>query len=142
MYPAFLQSLMRRVGAVAAIVGSSFAVPSAADWPEWRGPFRDGRSAETNLPSRWSPQGENLAWRIPIGSRSAPVAFGNRLYVNSPTPGNPAMTQERLIAIDAETGKVAWERRFNLFLSDVPPLLALGVLNVCRCVLGHDALLV
>ena len=111
---------MRRVGAIAAIVGTSLAVTSAADWPEWRGPSRDGRSAETNLPSRWSPQGDNLAWRIPIGSRSAPVAFGNRIYINSPTPGNPAMTQERLIAIDAETGKVAWERRFNLFLSDVP----------------------
>jgi outer membrane protein assembly factor BamB len=111
---------MRRVGAVAAIVGSSLAVTSAADWPEWRGPSRDGRSAETNLPSRWSPQGDNLAWRIPIGSRSAPVAFGNRIYINSPTPGNPAMTQERLMAIDAESGKVVWERRFNLFLSDVP----------------------
>ena len=111
---------MRRLGAVAAIVGSSLVVTSAADWPEWRGPSRDGHSAETNLPSRWSPQGENLAWRIPIGSRSAPVAFGDRIYINSPTPGNPSATQERLIAIDAETGKVVWERRFNLFLSDVP----------------------
>jgi outer membrane protein assembly factor BamB len=111
---------MRRVAVAAAIVGSSLVVTSAADWPEWRGPARDGRSAETNLPSRWSPQGDNLAWRIPIGSRSAPVAFGNRIYINSPTPGNPAATQERLIAIDAETGKVVWERRFNLFLSDVP----------------------
>ena len=120
MYPALLQSLMRRVAAVAVIAGSSLAVTSAADWPEWRGPSRDGRSPETNLPSRWSPQGENLAWRIPIGSRSAPVAFGNRIYINSPTPGNPSLTQERLLAIDAETGKVVWERRFNLFLSDVP----------------------
>jgi outer membrane protein assembly factor BamB len=111
---------VRRVAVGAVLVGASLAVPSAADWPEWRGPSRDGRSTETNLPSRWSPQGENLAWRIPIGSRSAPVAFGNRIYINSPTPANPALTQERLIAIDAETGKVVWERRFNLFLSDVP----------------------
>ncbi|HET9706189.1 MAG TPA: PQQ-binding-like beta-propeller repeat protein, partial [Vicinamibacterales bacterium] len=65
-------------------------------------------------------QGENLAWRIPVGSRSAPVAFGNRVYVNSPTPGDPSSTQERLIAIDAESGKIVWERRFSLFLSDVP----------------------
>ena len=110
--------------AVAALVAawwpSRSPPPSAADWPEWRGPSRDGRSAETNLPSRWSPQGDNLAWRIPIGSRSAPVAFGNRIYVNSPTPGDPTLTQERLIAIDAETGKVVWERRFSLYLSDVP----------------------
>jgi outer membrane protein assembly factor BamB len=120
MHPAFFQAFVRRLAVVTALVGASLAVTSASDWPEWRGPSRDGRSAETNLPSRWSPQGENLAWRIPIGSRSAPVAFGNRIYINSPTPGNPSLTQERLIAIDAETGKVLWERRFNLFLSDVP----------------------
>src|SRR5688500_18165093 len=120
MHPAFLQRLLRRTGVVAGLVGLSLSVTSAADWPEWRGPSRVGRSAETNLPARWSTQGENLAWRIPIGSRSAPVAFGNRIYINSPTPGDPAATQERLIAIDAETGKVVWERRFSLFLSDVP----------------------
>src|SRR5688500_10836448 len=120
MHPAFLQRLLRRTGVVAGLVGLSLSVTSAADWPEWRGPSRVGRSAETNLPARWSTQGENLAWRIPIGSRSAPVAFGNRIYINSPTPGDPSATQERLIAIDAETGKVVWERRFNLFLSDVP----------------------
>jgi outer membrane protein assembly factor BamB len=120
MHPALFQSLLRRAGVAAILVGASLTITSAADWPEWRGPSRDGRSAETNLPSQWSPQGENLAWRIPIGSRSAPVAFGNRLYINSPTPGDPANTQERLMAIDAETGKVVWERRFSLFLSDVP----------------------
>ena len=120
MHPAFYQLLLRRFGVTAMVVAASLTATSAADWPEWRGPSRDGRSAETNLPSRWSPQGDNLAWRIPIGSRSAPVAFGNRIYINSPTPGDPAATQERLLAIDAETGKVVWERRFSLFLSDVP----------------------
>ena len=120
MYPALLQSVLRRGALVVTAAVCAIAVTSASDWPEWRGPSRDGHSAETNLPSKWSPQGENLAWRIPIGSRSAPVAFGNRIYINSPTPGDPSATQERLIAIDAETGKVVWERRFSLFLSDVP----------------------
>src|SRR5688500_4980273 len=120
MHLAFQQSLLRRLGGAAMVVVASLTVASAADWPEWRGPSRDGRSAETNLPARWSPQGESLAWRIPIGSRSAPVAFGNRLYINSPTPGDPSRTQERLMAIDADSGKVVWERPFSLFLSDVP----------------------
>ena len=103
----------------AVIIAGAIAAPSASDWPEWRGPNRDGRSTETNLPSTWSPQGQNLAWRIPIGSRSSPVAFGNRLYINAPV-GDLANTQERLVALDAETGKVLWERRFSLYLSDVP----------------------
>jgi outer membrane protein assembly factor BamB len=94
-------------------------VVGAHDWPEWRGPSRDGRSAETGLPSSWSPQGENLAWRIPIGGRSAPVAFGDRLYLLT-VAGDVATTQERLVALDAESGKVLWERRFSIYLSDVP----------------------
>jgi outer membrane protein assembly factor BamB len=119
MYPALFQRVLGRSALAALIAASAIAVASASDWPEWRGPSRDGRSTETNLPSKWSVQGENLAWRIPIGSRSSPVAFGNRLYLNSPV-GDPANTQERLIAIDAETGKIVWERRFSQYLSDVP----------------------
>jgi outer membrane protein assembly factor BamB len=91
----------------------------AADWPEWRGPGRDGVSHETNLPSKWSTGGENLAWKLPFGGRSAPVVFRDRLYLQT-TIGDPASTQERLVAVDAESGKVLWERRFNLYLSDVP----------------------
>ena len=49
-----------------------------ADWPEWRGPTRDGVSTERNLPASWSPAGENLAWRAPYGGRSSPVVFGDR----------------------------------------------------------------
>jgi outer membrane protein assembly factor BamB len=92
----------------------------ASDWPEWRGPSRDGRSLETGLPGSWSPKGDNLAWRIPIGGRSAPVAFRDRLYLLTTTMGEVSTTQERLVALDAETGKVLWERRFSIYLSDVP----------------------
>jgi outer membrane protein assembly factor BamB len=104
--------------AAGTILGSSAL--GATDWPEWRGPSRDGRSAETGLPSSWSPQGDNLAWRVPIGARSSPVAFGDRLYLLTVTEGDVATTQERLVALDAETGKVVWERRFSVYLSDVP----------------------
>jgi outer membrane protein assembly factor BamB len=92
----------------------------ASDWPEWRGPSRDGRSSETGLPSAWSPKGDNLAWRVPIGGRSAPVAFRDRLYLLTTTPGDLASTQERLVALDAESGKMLWERKFSIYLSDVP----------------------
>lgn len=119
MYPAFKPSVLRRLGVAAVLVAGSMAVTGAADWPEWRGPSRDGHSNETNLPSKWSPAGDNLAWRLPFGSRSSPVVFGNRIYLNTPT-GDPANTQERLVALEAETGKVVWEKRFSQYLSDVP----------------------
>lgn len=113
------QRILRRTMMAALMSAAAVAVTGASDWPEWRGPSRDGRSTETNLPSSWSPSGENLAWRIPIGGRSSPVAFRNRLYLLS-TVGDPATTQERLVAIDAESGKVQWEQRFSVYLSDVP----------------------
>src|SRR6185436_20276257 len=56
----------------------------------------------------------------PFGGRSAPVAFGNRLYLQTTTTGDISETQERLVAIDAESGKVVWDKRFSQYLSDVP----------------------
>jgi outer membrane protein assembly factor BamB len=91
-----------------------------ADWPEWRGPARTGASAETGLPSTWSPGGENLAWKVPYGARSSPVVFGDHLYLQN-TSGAGAEMQERVMAFHADTGKLLWEHRYNLFTSDVPP---------------------
>ena len=56
---------------------------------------------------------------MPFGSRSSPVVFGNRIYINT-VVGDLGHTQERLVALDAETGKLVWERRFSVYLSDVP----------------------
>jgi outer membrane protein assembly factor BamB len=106
-------------GWAAAMVLVAGVTLSAADWPEWRGPQRDGHSTETNLPERWSPSGENLAWRAPFGGRSAPVAMGHRLCMQN-TVGDAAVTQERVMCLDVATGKPIWERRFSVYLSDVP----------------------
>jgi outer membrane protein assembly factor BamB len=96
------------------------AVISGSDWPEWRGPARTGVSTETGLPSSWSPQGENLAWRVPYGGRSSPVVFGDRLYLQN-TSGSGPTEQERVMCFNADTGKLLWEHKYNIFLSDVPP---------------------
>jgi outer membrane protein assembly factor BamB len=92
----------------------------ANDWPESRGPGRGGTSPEKNLPSKWSPSGENLAWTLPFGGRSTPVIFGNRLYLQTTTSGDVSLTQERLVAVDTTSGKVLWEHKASQFLSDVP----------------------
>jgi outer membrane protein assembly factor BamB len=90
------------------------------DWPEQRGPRRDGTSAERGLPERWALDGENFLWRAPYGGRSAPVVMGNRVFVQNPA-GRGADLQERVMCLDADTGKVLWEYRFNIFQSDAPP---------------------
>ena len=89
------------------------------DWPDQRGPNRDGVSLEKNLPEKWSLSGENLLWRVPYGGRSAPVIMGNHLYVQNPS-GRGADEQERVMCLDPDTGKVIWQYKFNVFQSDVP----------------------
>jgi outer membrane protein assembly factor BamB len=99
----------------------AFSLPlPGADWPEWRGPSRDGRSMEKNLPEKWSPGGENLLWKAPYGSRSTPVVLGNHVYMVNGT-GKGETLQERLLCLDLDTGKLLWEHHWNLYLSDVPP---------------------
>jgi len=93
---------------------------AAGDWAEWRGPNRDGVSTEKNLPVKWSPTGENLAWRAPYGGRSAPIVMGDRVYLQN-SAGKGETLQERLMCFNADTGKLLWEHRFNVYLSDVPP---------------------
>ena len=98
-------------------------LPSASwgrDWPDWRGPGRDGVSLETSLPTQWSPAGQNLAWKAPYGGRSAPIVLGDRLFLQN-SVGEGETQQERVMCFHADTGKLLWEHRFNVFSSDVPP---------------------
>jgi outer membrane protein assembly factor BamB len=103
-----------------ALVLPATAVIRGADWPDWRGPARTGISTETGLPVKWSPAGENLAWKAPYGGRSGPVVFGDHLYLQN-TSGSGAAEQERVMCFNADTGKLLWEYKYNLFTSDVPP---------------------
>jgi outer membrane protein assembly factor BamB len=89
------------------------------DWPEARGPQRDGVSAEKGLPDKWAVNGQNFLWRAAYGGRSAPIVMGNRLYVQNPSGAGPTL-QERVMALDVDTGKPVWEYKFNIFQSDVP----------------------
>src|SRR5881396_2041852 len=95
------------------------APATGSDWADWRGPARDGVSLEKGLPSKWSPSGDNLAWKVPYGGRSAPIVMGDRLYLEN-TAGSGATEQERLMCFHADTGKLLWEYKFNLYQSDVP----------------------
>ena len=110
-------------------LGTSLVLPLAAqgprrvaagDWPEARGPQRDGTSTETGLIDKWTLNGNGMLWRVPYGGRSAPVVAGNRVYVQNPS-GRGTELRERVMALDADTGRVVWEYKFNIFQSDVPP---------------------
>src|SRR5262249_44541057 len=78
---------------------------AVGDWPEARGPHRTGVSDEKGLIDTWTLNGRNFRWRAPYGGRSAPIVAGNRVYVQNPAGLGDAM-QERVMALDADTGKL------------------------------------
>jgi outer membrane protein assembly factor BamB len=96
-------------------------IKSGSDWADWRGPTRDGHSYEKGLPEKWDPKtGENVLWKAPYGGRSAPIVMNGRLFLFN-SAGEGETMQERVMALDAETGKKIWEHRFNVYSTDVPP---------------------
>ena len=57
----------------------------ATDWPQWRGPARDGVSQEKGLLKEWPANGPKLLWQVKdIGAGfSTPAVVGDRLYVRN-----------------------------------------------------------
>ncbi|MDQ3013647.1 MAG: PQQ-binding-like beta-propeller repeat protein, partial [Acidobacteriota bacterium] len=93
---------------------------SGSDWADWRGPGRDGVSLEKGLPEKWAPGGDNLLWKVPYGGRSAPIVMNDRVFIFN-SAGEGETLQERVLALNAETGKLVWEYKFNVYSTDVPP---------------------
>jgi hypothetical protein len=83
--------------------------------------MQTGVSSEKGLPSKWSPDGENLVWKAPYGGRTTPIVMNGRVYFinNAKDPNNPVTEQERVLCLDADTGKKLWEHRFNVFLTGI-----------------------
>jgi outer membrane protein assembly factor BamB len=97
------------------LVGSGFVVFSlgapAADWPQWRGPQRNGISQETGFLKEWPKEGPKLLWQVKdIGDGySTPAVVGERLYLLS----NKGMDNEFAHALDAQDGKQVWQTRLG-----------------------------
>jgi outer membrane protein assembly factor BamB len=81
-------------------------VAHAADWPQWRGPLRNGVSAETGLLQEWPKGGPRLIWQVKnIGyGYAAPSVVGNRIYVLS----NRGLDNEFVQALSTVDGKPVW----------------------------------
>jgi outer membrane protein assembly factor BamB len=78
----------------------------AADWPQWRGPQRNGVSSETGLRREWPKPGPRLVWQANDSGDgySAPSVVGNRIYVlSSRGPDN-----EFVQALATKDGKPIW----------------------------------
>jgi outer membrane protein assembly factor BamB len=87
-------------------VETTAQVPSEpGDWPQWRGPNRDGISSDTGLLKEWPEDGPQLAWKVDsvgVGYSSIVVKDG-RVFTQGDLDG-----VEHIIALDAKDGKLLW----------------------------------
>lgn len=94
-----------------AAVGIAALAAVAADWPQWRGPQRNGISTETGLLGVWPKEGPKLLWQLKdIGEGySAPAVIGSRLYLLS----NRGLDNEFVQALSVQDGKPVWTTRIG-----------------------------
>lgn len=85
-------------------VGETTTSTSAADWPQFLGPDRNGISQETGLLTSWPEGGPKELWRVEGGvGMSGVVVKGDTACTLIQTGG-----QQRVIALNVETGDVKW----------------------------------
>ena len=77
----------------------------AGDWPQWRGPNRDGISTESNWSATWPATGPKQLWKLNVGLGCSAVSVSHgRAY----TQGNQSET-DTVYCLDATTGKSVWQ---------------------------------
>jgi outer membrane protein assembly factor BamB len=93
-----------------AVVAIVDAQAPAMDWPQWRGPNRDGVSREIGLARDWPPGGPPLLWTATgLGAGYGTVAVAhNRIYVQS-LRNNRSMVH----AIDGANGRYLWSKNLG-----------------------------
>lgn len=79
---------------------------ASAEWNQWRGPNRDGKSVESGLLAAWPESGPERVWMIEsLGAGYSSLAVANgTLFTQGAKDG-----KQFLIALDAETGEIKWE---------------------------------
>jgi outer membrane protein assembly factor BamB len=92
--------------AVALIIFAQQALAQAgANWPQWRGPNRDGISKETGLLKQWPAEGPPLVWKTTGAGRGySSFSLSNGKLYTMGLRGD----REFVIAFDIATGKEAW----------------------------------
>ena len=79
------------------------------NWPDYRGPRRDGVSNVANLPLRWS-ETLNVRWKTPLHGRawSSPVIWGKQVWLTTATEDGKVLS---VLCIDRDSGQILLDRK-------------------------------
>jgi outer membrane protein assembly factor BamB len=96
----------------------------ANDWPQWRGPQRNGVSKETGLQKQWPKDGPKLLWKLTdAGSGySTPSVVGERLYLLANEGADSEFVQARAVM----DGKSVWRTPLGKVGANPPQMSFLG----------------
>ncbi len=93
-------------------------VSFGAEWPQWRGPNRDGIWQEKGIVERFDSNEVPIKWRSEVSNGySGPTVSGGRVYVMD-RPKTPAQA-ERVLCFDAKTGKKIWSQSYECIYKKV-----------------------
>ena len=93
-----------------AIVALIPAVVHAEDWPQWRGPTRDGQYRGPSWPESLDEKSLVQAWRVELGpSYSGPIVCGKRVFTTETVKAD----KERVTAYDRESGEKLWQAEWK-----------------------------
>lgn len=88
-------------------------VVRADDWPQFRGPNRDGVWNEAGILQRFPPGGLQVSWRVPVGrGLSSPVVAQGRVYLIDAEFQKPK-ARERIHCWDEKTGQPLWTHAYD-----------------------------
>lgn len=109
---------MRHLLLVLIVWLASLPAVQARDWLYWRGPEQNGVSREKDLPEKWAMDGENFVFAVPYQGLCSPVVHKGHVYTVGRT-GTGETQQENVQCFDAENGKLLWEKKFNVWHSEI-----------------------
>ena len=92
---------------VSVLLCSSILTTRATEWPQWRGPNRDGVSDEMGLLKEWSPSGPKVLWKIPLGEGFSGISVSQgRVYTMFSKEDD-----EFVVCLNATDGGEIWRFR-------------------------------
>ena len=109
----------------ALLVMTFFSTARADDWPQWLGPRRDSIWREPGLATAIPAAGLPVKWRVPVaGGYSGPAVADGRVYVmdyvaregelvNGPNDRTLRAGTERLLCLNAATGRLLWKHEYD-----------------------------
>ncbi len=105
------KTFLGSVGCVVAVLSLVMAcTAAAADWPQFQGVNRDGRSPEKGFPRTWPESGPRVVWSVPLGPGFAgPAIVGDEVYILDRVDDE----KDVLRCLDFTTGNELWTYSYD-----------------------------